>query len=297
MQKSNYVLGLTYVGTTALLWGFLPILMKIALQEFSGGSIVWFRFTFAFIVLSLFLKLRNKQPATAILSPPKLGVLAGLFIAGNYFYFLRGLDFSSPSNAGILIQIAPVILVFLGVVLFKERLNRRQVVGLGIAVVGFILFYKDQSRQWGSVVYSETSLYMIVSAVLWAGYMVCQKKLSVSYEAHHVNVLVYGTAALVLIPTATWAEFNNPNFGSWLLMVFLGVNTLLAYGCLAEAVNHIPLWLISVVITLNPFITMVVMQILPYVAPNWVAPEVIGLWGYIGACTAISGVVLVLRKD
>lgn len=296
MQKSNYVLGLTYVGVTALLWGFLPILMKIALQEFSGGSIVWFRFTFAFIVLFLFLRFRNKQPTTIILSPPRLGILAGLFLAGNYFYFLRGLDVSSPSNAGILIQIAPVILVFLGVVLFKERLNRRQSVGLAIAVIGFVLFYKDQSHQWGSKVYSEASLYMAVSAVLWAGYIVCQKKLSVSYESHHLNVLVYGTAALVLIPTANWAEFNNPNFGSWALMAFLGVNTLLAYGCLAEAVNHIPLWLISVVITLNPFITMVAMQILPFVAPGWVAPEIIGLWGYVGACTAIGGVVMVLRK-
>jgi drug/metabolite transporter (DMT)-like permease len=80
-------------------------------------------------------------------------------------------------------------------------------------------------------------------------------------------------------------------------MVFLGVNTLLAYGCLVEAVNHIPLWLISVVITLNPFITMITMHILSFVAPGWVAPEIIGLWGYVGASIAICGVVMVIRKD
>ncbi len=297
MQKPNYVRGLACVAITALLWGFLPILMKIALQEFSGGSIVWFRFTFAFIVLFLFLKFQKKRPESIIYSPPGFGVLAGIFLAGNYYYFLRGVEVSSPSNAGILIQIAPVLLVFLGVVLFKERLNWRQGIGLAIAAVGFVLFYKDQSRQWGSEVYTEASITMVAAAVLWAGYMVFQKKLSVAYEAPHLNLLVYGTAALVLIPVATWAEFNNPNFGSWALIAFLGVNTLLAYGCLAEAVNHIPLWLISVVITLNPFITLTVMHILPLVAPDWVAPEMIGLWGYIGACTAICGVVMVLRKD
>ena len=296
MQKYNYVRGLSYVAVTALLWGFLPILMKIALQEFSSGSIVWFRFTFAFVVLFLFLKLRKKQPESIIQSPPGFGILAGIFLAGNYYYFLKGVDVSSPSNAGILIQIAPVLLVFLGVVLFKERFNWRQGIGLAIAVVGFVLFYRDQSRQWGSEAYSETSLYMVVAAVLWAGYMVFQKKLSVAYEAHYLNLLVYGTAALVLIPVAIWTDFNNSSFGSWALMVFLGVNTLLAYGCLAEAVNHIPLWLISVVITLNPFITLIAMHILPLVAPDWVAPEIIGLWGYIGACTAICGVVMVIRK-
>jgi RarD protein len=295
-MKTDYVRGLTYAAITALLWGFLPILMKIALQEFSGGSIVWFRFTFAFIVLFLFLKFRKKKPESIIYSPPGFGILAGIFLAGNYFYFLKGVETSSPSNAGILIQIAPVLLVFLGVVLFKERFNWRQGIGLAIAVVGFVLFYRDQNLQWGSEAYTETSVYMVAAAVLWAGYMVFQKKLSVAYEAHYLNLLVYGTAALVLIPVAIWTDFNNSNFGSWALMVFLGVNTLLAYGCLAEAVNHIPLWLISVVITLNPFLTLIVMHILPIVAPGWVAPEMIGLWGYIGACTAICGVVMVIRK-
>ncbi len=297
MQKSNYVRGLAYASVTALLWGFLPILMKIALKEFSGGSIVWFRFTFAFLVLFLFLKFQKKQPELIIQSPPGFGILGGMFLAGNYYYFLKGIETSSPSNAGILIQTAPVLLVILGVVLFEERFSRNQGIGLVIAVVGFVLFYRDQSQQWGVEVYTEASWYIQAAALLWVGYMVFQKKLAASYQAQQLNLLVYGTAALMLIPVAVWTDFNNSNIGSWVLMIFLGVNTLLAYGCLAEAVNYIPLWLISVVISLNPFITLIVMHILPLVAPGWVPPEIIGLWGYIGACTAIFGVVMVLRKD
>ena len=296
-MKTDHVRGLTYAATTALLWGFLPILMKIALQEFSAGSIVWFRFTFAFGVLFLILKFQKQQPGSIIMSPPGFGILAGILLAANYFYFLKGVDSSSPSNAGILIQIAPVMLVILGVVLFKERFHWKQGVGLAIAVVGFVFFYRDQSRQWGSEAYTETSVYMVAAAVLWAVYMACQKKLSVTFKAQNLNLLVYGIAALVLIPTAVWSDFNNPHFGSWVLMIFLGVNTLLAYGCLAEAVNYIPLWLISVVVTLNPFITLIAMQVLSVVSPGWVEPEVIGLWGYIGASIAISGVVMVIRKD
>lgn len=297
MQKSNYVRGLTYAAITALLWGFLPILMKVALAEFSGGSIVWFRFTFAFGVLFLILKFQKKHPESIVLSPPGFGILAGIFLAANYYYFLKGVETSSPSNAGILIQVAPVLLVILGVVLFKERFKWNQGIGLAIAIAGFVLFYRDQSRQWGSGVYTETSIYMGAAAVLWTGYMVFQKKLAAAHKAQHLNLLVYGTAALVLIPAVTWADFNNPHFSSWVLMIFLGVNTLLAYGCLAEAVNYIPLWLISVVITLNPFITLTVMHLLPMVAPGWVAPENIGLWGWIGAGIAIFGVVMVIRKD
>ena len=296
-MKTDTLRGLSYAAVTALLWGFLPILMKIALQDFSGASIVWFRFTFAFPVLFLFLKLRNKQPEAIILSPPGLGILSGIFLAANYYYFLKGIETSSPSNAGILIQTAPVLLVILGVMLFKERFNWKQGIGLAIAMIGFVLFYIDQSSQWGGEVYTEASLYVQAAALLWVFYMIIQKKLAGLYEAQNMNLLVYGTAAIVLTPTVIWADFNNPNLGSWVLMVFLGVNTLLAYGCLAEAIKYIPLWMFSVVITLNPFITLIAMHFLSVVAPGWVEPEVIGLWGYAGACIAIFGVVMVIRKD
>lgn len=296
-MKTNYARGLSYAVITATLWGILPILMKIALKEFSGSSIVWFRFAFAFAALYLFLKFRKKQPASILISPPGFGVLAGLFLAGNYYYFLKGIETSSPSNAGILIQIAPVLLVIFGVLLFKERFDRRQAVGLAIAVVGFVVFYRDQSRQWGAEAYTATAIYIVAAALLWTGYMVFQKSLAPRYEAQSLNLLVYGTAALVLIPAVVWTDFNNPHPGSWALMIFLGVNTLLAYGFLAEAINHIPLWLLSVVITLNPIITLTLMHILPIVAPGWVAPEVIGTWGYVGAGTAVLGVVMVIRKS
>ncbi|MDH5761676.1 MAG: DMT family transporter [Nitrospinota bacterium] len=296
-MKTDYVRGLVYAGITALLWGILPILMKIALRDFSGTSIVWFRFAFAFPALFLFLKYRNKKPEAVLLAPPVMGILSGIFLAANYYCFLKGVETSSPSNAGILIQTAPVLLVILGVVLFNERFDRKQGVGLFVAVVGFILFYRDQSLKLGAGDYTESTLYVEAAALLWVGYMVFQKKLAGLHEAQNLNLLVYGTAAVVLTPAVTWADFNGGHPGSWVLMAFLGLNTLLAYGCLAEAVKYIPLWLLSVVITLNPFITLAVMHLLPTVAPGLVTPEAIGLWGYIGAGTAVIGVIMVIRKN
>jgi drug/metabolite transporter (DMT)-like permease len=296
-MKTDYVRGLVYAGITALLWGILPILMKIALRDFSGTSIVWFRFAFAFPVLYLFLKYRNKEPEAILLAPPVMGILSGIFLAANYYCFLKGVETSSPSNAGILIQTAPVLLVILGVVLFKERFDRKQGIGLFVAVIGFFLFYRDQSLQLGAGDYTESSLYVEAAALLWVGYMVFQKKLAGLHEAQNLNLLVYGTAAVVLTPAVTWTDFNGGHPGSWVLMAVLGLNTLLAYGCLAEAVKYIPLWLLSVVITLNPFITLAVMHLLPIAAPGLVTPEVIGLWGYIGAGTAVLGVIMVIRKN
>ena len=127
--------------------------------------------------------------------------------------------------------------------------------------------------------------------------MAFQKKLTPAYNAQHLNLLVYGTAAVALLGTVNWAEFKSVDRSGWGLLIFLGVNTLLAYGSLAEAIKHIPVSLISVIVTLNPFLTLTAIHILAQSGAGWVAPEIIGLWGYVGACTAIAGVVLVLRKS
>jgi len=296
--NKDHLRGVLFAMTTAVLWGFLPILMKIALRDFSSGSIVWFRFTFAFFVLLGFLFFRNNNPLAILKQPPALGIVAGICLAGNYYYFLRGIEASSPSNAAILIQTAPILLVLIGVFVFREHFEKKQGLGLLIACVGFVLFYGDQrSHALDFSLYAASNGYVIWAGILWAGYMTFQKTLTGKYESQLLNLLVYGVAGIVLVVVVQWQDFPGRGLGAWALMVFLGINTLLAYGCLAEAIRHIPLWLISVIVTLNPFITLVTMHILPVLNPDWIEPERIGIEGYLGAVVAIVGVIMVIRKS
>ena len=298
MNSPNYARGVFFTLITTALWGVLPIFMKIALNDFSSGTIVWFRFTFAFVVLFSYLSLRQRDPVSILRNPPGLCLLGGLCLGGNYFYFIRGVELSSPSNAAVLIQIAPVLLVMVGVLVFAEKFKKAQFAGMFVAVVGMILFYKDQrSNVVNAEIYTTANFYIVLGAVLWVGYMAFQKKLTPAYKAEHLNLLVYGTAAVALLGTVDWAEFDSVRMSGWALLIFLGINTLVAYGSLAEAIKYIPVSLISVIVTLNPFITLTAMHLLAQIGSEWVAPEVIGLWGYMGACTAIAGVILVIRKS
>ncbi|MCF8720164.1 DMT family transporter [Nitrospina gracilis] len=297
MFRTDYARGVLFALTTAVLWGLLPVAMQIALADFSPGSIVWFRFTFAFFALWLFLRVKGRPPERIFRKPPLFSLLAGLCLSGNYYYFLRGISASSPSNAAILIQTAPVLVVLIGVAVFRERFSRPQAGGLAIAAIGFFLFFRDQHAHALDVnLYNTANGYVLIAGVLWAAYMTFQKSLAPDHEAQQLNLLVYGVASLVLLSAVSWNDYPKAEWGAWALMLFLGMNTLLAYGFLAEAIKHIPLWLISVIVTLNPFITLVVMKLLPLVLPGVVEPERIGALGYLGAATAIGGVVLVIRK-
>lgn len=282
---------------TTLLWGFLPIILKIALNQFSAGTIACFRFFFAFIVLYLILSVKGSQPSGFLKKPPLLGILAGASLAANYFGMTESVNLSSPSNAAVLIQLAPVILVIVGVAFFKERVKWEQFSGFVIAALGFSLFYIDQLGNVKDIeLYSSATVYIVFAAVVWVLYISCQKILSRSYSAQMLNLLVYGVAALALVAKVQWTEFSGIGWQGWTLLVVLGINTLLAYGALAEAVKYIPLTVISPVITLNPLITLSAMLVLPQFTAGILVPETIGTGGYIGAVIAVTGVVLVLAR-
>ena len=285
------------VTVTLSLWGVLPILLKLGLNYYSAGTIAWFRFFFSFLILFFFLSVRRSDFGI-LKHPPAIGILGGTALAANYFGMTQGIHFSGPSNAAVIIQVAPVLLVIVGVILFRETIGSRQLMGMVIAVVGFYLFYLDRSGNAGdNLHYSIANGWVMFAAVVWVLYMICQKQLSAKYSAQTLNLLIYAVATIALIPLVEWNEFFKGGFAGWLLLIVLGLNTLVAYGALAEAVECISLSLISVLITLNPLITLGGMWILTILEIATLPAENISGSGYLGGIIAVSGVVFVVASS
>ena len=291
--------GLIFAIATALLWGFLSIAMKVATRDVPVVTIVWFRFAFAFVFLMAFVTRRGVSRLKVLRRPPMLGVLAALFLTANYIGYLAGLDNTTPSNAQILIQTAPLMLAMIGVVVFKERLNKSQAVGVVVALVGFGLFAWDQHR--GAIVAHDSlwtgNLIIFGAAAAWAIYAALQKHLTQRGHApQDLNLVFYALPILLLWP---WTDFHvlaGLTPGLWLLMAFLGANTLFAYGFLGEALKRLPAWQVSLIITLNPLITLTAMAFLGTLHLAWVPPDHVGALGYGAALCVVSGVIWVLLR-
>ena len=291
----GYLRGILLSITTALLWGVLPIFLKITLQGFHAGTISWFRFLFAFLILAVILQWKNHKPLNILLNPPWMGIVGGACLSANYYWVTVGVDLSGPSNMAVLIQTASVFLVLVGVFVFRELLTLRQVLGMVVAGSGLFLFFHDQqSRIQDAGEYYYANFLIVLAALVWVGYMVSQKFLSRQYGAQSLNLLVYGVATFTLIGGVEWADFTNAGLTPWLSLIFCAVNTLLAYGTLAEAVKYIPLALISVIISLNPLITLLGMKILPEIGFAGLQADPVGSLGYFGGAIAVTGVVLVV---
>ena len=294
--EHHFLLGILLSAVTALLWGILPIILRISLQGFTSGTIAWFRFSLAFGVLGIVLSLKGRRPLNILRNPPWMGIFGGLCLTANYYWVTLAVDMSGPSNMAVLIQTASVFLVVTSVLVFRERLILRQFLGIFTVAAGLTLFFFDQQSRISNNSYFYADFLIQLAALVWVGYMISQKFLSRTYGAQSLNFLVYAVSTLVLAGTVEWAEFVSAGSNAWLALVICGINTLLAYGALAEAVKYLPLAIISVIISLNPLITLLGMKILPAMGFANLQPDPVGMMGYWGGAIAVAGVTLVVYK-
>lgn len=295
-DPSKRIYGILYAATAALVWGFLAIFIKISLNDVSPTIVVWFRFSVAFGILFAFFMVKDRAKVAIFKRPPVLLILAALSLTINYLSFAKGIQLTSPNNAQIFIQLGPILLAVVGILVYKERLSPRQVLGFLLAGAGLTFFFRDQLRNLlGSEdIYINGVLWVILAALAWTTYAALQKKLVQKFHAQQLNLIIFGLPMVLLLPTIDFKIFIDFTPGLWVLLICLGVITIIAYGCLAEAFKYIEANKISVIITLNPIITFSAMAILGYLQVDWIEAEVVSLYGISGALLVILGAIMVV---
>lgn len=296
MQKQTK--GIIYASITAFLWGFLAIALKVAVREVSPQTIVWFRFAIAFVLLALWHVIYKPKEFKVLIRPPLLLVLSAIALSWNYLGFMLGVHYTSPSNAQLFIQSGPITLALAGIIIFKERLGRMQIVGFLIAVIGLVFFYNQQIQTFigAETRYSTGVLLTLSGAMAWAIYAALQKKLMQKTAGSTLNLFLFGFPALVYLPFIDLTPFLHLSYGWWLLMIFLGLNTLVAYTFLAKALERTEANKVSVIIILNPLITFVTMGVLSHMQVTWIKGENFTLLSILGAVILLTGALLVVKK-
>ncbi len=290
------IYGVLYAATTALFWGFLAIFIKVTLNDVAPITVVWFRFVVAFSILFSYFLVKDRQKLVIFKKPPILLIVAAACLTINYLGFANGIHLTSPSNAQVFIQVGSISLAIIGIVIFKERLSIRQFLGFVIAGFGLTFFYRDQLQNLlGSEdIYFAGVSWLILGGLAWASYAALQKKLVQNFHAQQLNLIIFSLPIFVLIPFVDFSGFADFSTGLWILLAFLGVNTIVAYGCLSEAFKYIEANKISVIITLNPIITFVAMAVLGSMDLDWIDAETITIYGIMGAALVLFGAIMVV---
>lgn len=295
---TNQAKGLIYTLITVLMWGVLAIALKIAVKEIDSPTIVWFRFSLAFSGMALWAAFKEPQALKILYKPSLILIISTLMLAWNYIGFMLGVQYTSPGNAQIAVQTGQIVLAIFGIVFFKERMTLRQGIGFFLTLLGFWIFY----QQHVTVANEDTSQYtkgilLTVSAALtWAVYAAMQKKLIQEHPVTTLNIFIFGLPVLLYLPFANFSSLAHLSFGYWLLLIFLGANTLISYVCLSLALKYMEAGKVSVLLIMNPIITFAIMGLLTWLQVSWIAPEHFSVLSVLGALIALGGAMLVVWK-
>ncbi|MDB9372270.1 DMT family transporter [Nodularia sphaerocarpa] len=294
-SSGRWRLGLALSLLTVFLWGILPIALAINLQVLDVYTIIWFRFLMSFALLAAFLGVRGKLPNSQQLrsSSGQLLAIATLFLALNYFLFMQGLALTSPANAEVLIQLAPLLLSFGGLAIFQERYTLRQWIGVSILTSGYIVFFGEQLRNLitAQSTYVFGSALIVLGAAAWAIYALSQKQLLQSLSSAHIMLIIYGGCALLFTPFAKPQAILTLNSFHLVTLLFCAFNTLIAYGAFAESLEHWEASRVSAVLALAPIITLASVALVSVFLPSLIPTEHLTLIGILGAFLVVAGSV------
>jgi drug/metabolite transporter (DMT)-like permease len=291
-------IGLLMAVTTALSWAVLAIALKAALLTYSSGTIVWVRMFVAALLMVAFFAFTRRHWLSILIKPGWQSVLCALLLAVNYYGYMKGVELTSASNAQILIQLAPLSFALSSIYLYREIPTRVQWLGMTVALAGFGFFFWDQilNSMDNLSRFQAGNLWILLAAGTWVVFALMQKSLLKVYAPQQLNMLVYLVSAIALAPTANFRDLANTTWPSALLMAFLAINTIIAYGALSEALMRIPAAHVSMIIAVNPLLTIFLMTMLTQMEVEWIHGEQIHWRGYLGALLVVTGVILTVRR-
>ncbi|MCL3780403.1 DMT family transporter [Prolixibacteraceae bacterium JC049] len=295
---SDRLKGIFLASTTALLWGFLAIALKVADTNVDPLTIVWFRFTLAFSLLAIYHAIKAPKELNILRKPPLLLVLAAIALSCNYMGYMNGIHYTSPGNTQIIIQTGPILLGAYGFLIFKERLSKKQIFGFVVASIGFLVFYRQQLKMLigDEQTYNIGVWWVIFGATTWSVYAALQKVLVRTHKAQTLNMFLYGLPSLAFLPWVDFQSLGSLSVSGWALMAFLGLNTLVAYGTLGASFKYIEANKISIIITLNPIITFGAMAVLSALDIQWIDAEKLNTLAILGGLLVLAGAILVVSK-
>lgn len=283
----RWQLGLLLSLITALMWGVLSINLTFLLTEMSAVTISWYRFLFSGLALLVWLAYKKQLPklTSASFNNKKLFLLAAVSLTVNYAFYVLALQFLSPEAGQVVIQIAPFLLMFGGIWIYKEAFSHLQMLGAALLVVGYVLFFNQRVAEFlhpGSELVIGV-IVMLGAGVSWAIYALAQKPLLSAFSSMQIMLSIYFFGVVALFPFANWREILDLSAFAWWLLVAASVNTLIAYGAFSEALAHWQASRVSAVVSITPLFTILFASVTGWLWPNHFQAEMLHALALVGA--------------
>jgi drug/metabolite transporter (DMT)-like permease len=213
---------------TAIFWGGTFIAGRALAGDVAPFSAAFLRFAVASVFLFLFIQKSNGRipniQRRQILPIVVLG-LTGVF-AYNFLFF-KGLESIEAGRAAVIIANNPVFIALFSALLFSERLNRLQLLGILLSVTGaVVVVLKGNLTSFWTSGFGYGELYIFGCVLSWVTFSLVGKSVvekippltAIFFAAVVGSIFLFGPA----VAEGLFTNMGDYSFGNWMSIFYLG---------------------------------------------------------------------------
>lgn len=255
-----------------MLWGFLPVYF-IALQPASAFEIVAWRVLFSLVFCAILILVTRAWRALVMLfRRPRIVLImgvAGVLIYINWQTYVYGVESGHVVEAALGYFINPIVTVFLGVLVLRERLRLTQWIAVGVSIAAVAVL---------TIGYGSLPWIALILAFSFGLYGLVKKQVGGVVDA--VSGLTLETAwltpvaivQLIVVGSTVGITFCTVSVWHTVVMCGAGVITAVPLLLFAAASRRLPLVYMGLIQYFAPFIQFLVGVLLlhePMPAERW----------------------------
>jgi drug/metabolite transporter (DMT)-like permease len=146
---------------------------------------------------------------------------------GLYLYlFFKGLTYGFAGVGGVMVStMVPLATFIFSVILLKQKLVRKDYIGLALGLIGGCILLEIWSLDWNNLFISG-NIYFLLCAVLWALLTICSQKAAEWVSPLVFSFFVYAFCSVLYfflaLPKEILGVFKQGSF-FWLNMLYLAI--------------------------------------------------------------------------
>jgi len=281
--------------TTSVLWGFAVPIIKKSFESTTPLLFLAYRFIFVILLATIPFIIYQKKEAR-IKKPLKLLFIGFLSFPLNLLLLFYGLQRTSAMEAALLAALNPILFHLGGFLVLKEKITKKEKLGLSVSVLGTLLVIFEPIFNNGSSLNFQSHLsgnmLIVLGGIVGVTGLIWDKEERKNYTPFQISYFSFLAAFLTFILLAIFVEpvfmqnfmeiFSKPAIWGILYMAIPG--SLIAYSCLIYGQSLIEVSEASLFIYLQPLFA-------TPLAVIWLH-ETIKTPFIIGAALIVSGVLL-----
>lgn len=274
--KLFLILSMCIFGTIGLVRKYIDLPSSmIALARALIGTV--------FLVLLLFI--RRRRPSMTTIRKNLLPLLlSGAMLGFNWILLFEAYCYTSVATATLCYYMAPILMILVSPIFFREKLTIRKLLCVSAALVGMVLVSGVLQAGIGSTSELKGVFLGLGAAVFYAGVVLVNKKMK-DISALDRTILQLAISAMLLLPytllTENWSSIVLPSTG-WILLLTAGIiHTGAAYALYFGSIHRLSAQTVALYSYLDPVLAILLSAL--FLQEPLTIPGIIGAVLILGA--------------